>query len=98
MTTSIKHLSPKAAQEHLADVFIDGVLPEGACHSCGKPAIWSYMPGDAEACDDCVPRGCSCNEEPADGDYENASTGNFVQPLDARGRQFPCCEWMPLVA
>jgi len=31
-----------------------------------KMATWFYMPGseggDLFACDDCVPRGCSCNE------------------------------------
>lgn len=34
---------------------------------CGKPAKWLYMPGyssgaNSFSCDDCVPRGCSCNE------------------------------------
>ena len=33
---------------------------------CGKVAIWIYMPGysgghNPYSCDDCVPRGCSCN-------------------------------------
>lgn len=35
---------------------------------CGKLATWSYMPNTSQPCytyycDDCVPRGCSCNEE-----------------------------------
>lgn len=33
---------------------------------CGKKATWLYMPGFQEGspffCDDCVHRGCSCNE------------------------------------
>ena len=34
---------------------------------CGNPAKWIYMPGysgggNSFSCDDCVPRGCSCNE------------------------------------
>ena len=34
---------------------------------CGKVATWLYMPGyssggNSFSCDDCVPRGCSCNE------------------------------------
>ncbi len=36
---------------------------------CGKLATWMYMPAwdeltmnDRIKCDDCVPRGCSCNE------------------------------------
>lgn len=40
------------------------------CIECGKEAKWLYMPGDEESsledgfyCDDCVSRGCSCNEE-----------------------------------
>ena len=46
---------------------------------CGKMAVWLYMPsnemdpGDDMCCDDCVPRGCSCNHEQTkyenDGDY-----------------------------
>jgi len=33
---------------------------------CGKMAVWCYMPGYGDNsssyhCDDCVPRGCSCN-------------------------------------
>lgn len=33
---------------------------------CGKLATWCYMPGYSNGdspyhCDDCVPRGCSCN-------------------------------------
>ena len=34
---------------------------------CGKVATWLYMPGyssggNSFSCDECVPRGCSCNE------------------------------------
>ena len=36
---------------------------------CGKVATWCYMPGYSNGdnpshCDDCVPRGCSCNHQP----------------------------------
>jgi hypothetical protein len=37
------------------------------CGSCNlKEAVWTYGPGysngfSSEFCDDCVPRGCSCN-------------------------------------
>lgn len=31
------------------------------CCVCGKEAVWCYMPGGECYCDDCVPRGCSCN-------------------------------------
>lgn len=32
---------------------------------CGKIATWIYMPSeyDGNYCDNCVPRGCSCNIE-----------------------------------
>lgn len=59
----------------------------GLCHICRRaPAVWSFMPGEEEACDDCVPRGCSCQENPETG----------KQWADARGRLLPCVEWMKL--
>lgn len=39
------------------------------CCKCGKIAVWAYMPGDGDDhyyCDDCVPRGCSCNVDNLD--------------------------------
>lgn len=34
------------------------------CDKCLKEfAVWSYMPGDGDFCENCVPRGCSCNRE-----------------------------------
>lgn len=68
---------------------------------CGKKATWMYMPGDSVACDDCVPRGCSCNKELKDG-IEPIFEGNvlvnpeddFFVPTDDQGREYPCCEWM----
>jgi len=33
------------------------------CSCCDKIATWSYMPGISNYCDDCLPRGCSCNNE-----------------------------------
>ena len=60
---------------------------------CGKKATWLYMPGDSVACDDCVPRGCSCQQEPRDGDWENDNPGNWFDPVDERGLKIPCVEW-----
>lgn len=34
------------------------------CSKCNKIAVWEYLPGGKRRyffCDDCVPRGCSCN-------------------------------------
>lgn len=60
---------------------------EGYCHSCKvRVAAWTYMPAKrgepADFCEECVPRGCSCNVD-EDG-KEN---------LDAKGRRLPCCEY-----
>ena len=65
---------------------------------CGKTAVWMYMPGREEdvACDDCVPRGCSCNMEPIDENWENEDPDNWKEPTDEKGRKYPCCEWEPI--
>ena len=44
-------------------------------------------------CDDCVPRGCTCNSYPLDEDWENTDPNNWQQELDEQGRELPCCEW-----
>jgi len=54
------------------------------------------MPREECACDDCVPRGCSCNMEPKDGDWESADDSNWEYTLDENGRHLPCCEWEPI--
>ena len=33
------------------------------CDNCSNPATYMYMPGTGLYCDDCLPRGCSCNNE-----------------------------------
>jgi hypothetical protein len=53
------------------------------CHS--KIATWEYQPSDDYTyyCEDCVPRGCSCNIDPeTDEPYK-----------DDQGRLLPCCEF-----
>ena len=57
---------------------------EEICDKCHNKAVWFYMPGTEKYCDDCVPRGCSCNI-----DHE---TG--LQDKDEQGRLFPCVEYM----
>jgi hypothetical protein len=47
---------------------------------CGKIAIWSYGPGFSSGdnpnfCNDCVPRGCSCN-------YRYVDVNAYHPPLD----------------
>ena len=64
---------------------------------CGKIAVWIYMPSDSDDypyyCDDCVPRGCSCNCYPKDDDYDNSDPDNWIEELDEKGRKQPCCEY-----
>lgn len=48
---------------------------------CNKMAVWCYMPGYSSKknpyfCDDCVPRGCSCNHTYID-------KNNYSPPLDS---------------
>jgi hypothetical protein len=76
---------------------------------CGKLAVWDYMPGYSEggnsySCDDCVPRGCSCNwrseTDLPDGtqgvdykwldEYDNSE--GWVS-LDENGKEYPCAEY-----
>lgn len=58
------------------------------CYKCNnKIATWYYTPCTNDIytnylCEDCVPRGCSCNL-----DEENN------MPVDDLGRDLPCCEF-----
>jgi hypothetical protein len=60
------------------------------CDFCNaKMATWEYMPRDFEYyCDDCVPRGCSCN---LIGDVDDESG---IEATDELGRLLPCCEFL----
>lgn len=62
------------------------------CDKCDKRAVWTYMPGDSNLCDDCVPRGCSCTEEPVD-DTKPFEEWEWVKGKDKEGRFLSCCEW-----
>lgn len=71
---------------------------------CGQKAVWIYMPDSTVACDDCVPRGCSCQEKLKDGVepiFENDilinAESDFEPTLDDDGKMLPCVEWDELV-
>ena len=64
------------------------------CFKCNRDAVWSYLPGSESVCDECVPRGCSCNVEPKDGDWENEDPTNWEEVVGEDGRKYPCCEWV----
>lgn len=70
-------------------------VEEERCEYCNRrKAVWFYIDG-RQACDDCVPRGCSCNERPSeDWDGEDEYTGEWTEDVDEQGRKFPCCEWL----
>ena len=64
---------------------------------CGNRPTWIYMPGYSNdndwSCDDCVPRGCSCNHsDPLDGNWDNREPSNWEVLRDEQGREWPCCE------
>ena len=74
------------------------------CIHCGKipKRGWLYIPStddhcDYFYCDNCVPRGCGCNEELNEGinyhSEEAKDPVNYHQLLDEKGRKFPCCEY-----
>lgn len=70
------------------------------CCICSKKAHWSYMPGKASYCENCVPRGCSCNQELKEGisdlSEEASDPANYIEKLDDFGRKLPCCEYMQI--
>lgn len=72
--------------------------------ACGKMAVWAYAPAGSEdyCCDECVPRGCSCNVRLKSGKIEvyNELTEQVINRdddyetmKDEKGRELPCCEW-----
>lgn len=63
--------------------------PLATCQKCGAMAVWEMAPCDSfgEYCDDCVPRGCSCNTV----DFPATDVGE--EHRDERGRLLPCCEY-----
>lgn len=74
------------------------------CTKCGSipKEGWIYMPSTEDRCDhfycdNCVPRGCSCNHDLKDGiDYESdeaTKEENWIEKLDEKGRRYPCCEY-----
>lgn len=84
-----------------------------AC-DCGKMAKWDYVTSTQQKwnpyfCDDCVPRGCSCNNDydcaempikdtiewynSIGAKWEWIEEGVSTRHLDQQGRKLPCCEY-----
>ena len=57
------------------------------CIDCQNKAVWDLMSAgigeERSYCEEHVKRGCSCNMD---------EKGN--QPVDERGREYPCCEYL----
>lgn len=54
-------------RRRMQEDFLDDIeLPSEVllCYTCGARADWRYMPGGADYCEACVPRGCSCQDDP----------------------------------
>lgn len=78
---------------------------------CGKIATWVYMPSSSHEipcyCDECVPRGCSCNinstplldkdigENPPESNlnWKWIEFGKQWCYVDEKGREYPCIEY-----
>lgn len=76
---------------------------------CGKKAVWMYAPSSGKDnpfyCDDCVPRGCSCNHHYlAEDEYDDSPTEDddpikWIEKdkiwchIDEQGREYPCIEY-----
>lgn len=82
------------------------------CCECWQLATWYYDPCYDEKieqenyyCDNCVSRGCTCNQYCII-DWQEYHTGGLTQEeiekekiqildrLDAEGRKIPCCEYL----
>ena len=70
------------------------------CEHCDAVAVWSYSPGEGYACEEHVPRGCSCNIKDTGELDDNGNLipildkdGKCVEDTDDKGRLLPCCEW-----
>ena len=96
----------KEIQEILDKSVNKGENMKWQCIKCKKipEEGWLYMPDDGDNidifyCDDCVPRGCSCQRELKEGiDWDSKEVendNNYVDGLDELGRKLPCVEFMP---
>jgi hypothetical protein len=68
------------------------ILPKSKCQTCGvKDAKWRHSYLFHYACDDCVPRGCSCRI------LKNSKRAAFLiqyeYKKDKRGKEYPCEDW-----
>jgi hypothetical protein len=74
---------------YLFDIFFSRL-----CSYCKvqKPNWFNTLMFDY-ACDDCVPRGCSCRIYPKNGDENDCNTNNWDYMRDENGKYLPCEDW-----
>lgn len=79
-------------------IFTKGVsFKKIKCSYCGiKPSTWINTVVEDYACDDCIPRGCSCTMYAVDGDNANYSISNWDYKKDKQGNELPCEDWRKL--
>lgn len=68
------------------------------CNKCQAMAVWFYMPSSIDInssfkCDNCVPRGCSCNMKCNFGIDGEQLEEPYEEYKDDQGRLLPCCEF-----
>ena len=68
-------------------------LPPEKCSYCGSTEIiWKNSVVFDYACDECVPRGCSCNLYKKT-DRLDFSLDDYSYELDENGNEIPCEDW-----
>lgn len=62
-----------------------------SCSKCEHLAVWIYMPGDNVYCDDCVPRGCTCNHNYVS---QEAYSPALDEPFTPEGEEGKDWKWI----
>lgn len=64
------------------------------CNCCGiKKAVWFNSLMVEYACDECVPRCCSCQIYPKNGNENDYNADNWDYKKDENGEYIPCEDW-----
>jgi len=67
------------------------------CSYCDvKNAKWVNTVVEDYACDECIPRGCSCVMYAVDGNESNLAISNWDYKKDKKGDELPCEDWIKL--
>lgn len=92
MKTSIFEKTWNYIKVSVDNKIIKFILPKTKCQTCGvRDAKWKHNYLFNYACEDCVPRGCSCRI------LKNTKRAAFLVQYeykkDKNGREFPCEDW-----